>query len=76
MAKKKVGSKFHGPGDKTYMIVGACNGSPSGSCFVVALNYGWSYTGKVCDVEDCHDITEEEFSEMVGGHVEKFRQYE
>jgi hypothetical protein len=76
----KVGSRFDSvnpgfSGSKCFMIVGAAKASPKGECFLASTKYGWSYTGKTVPVENCHNITDEEFSQMVGGHVDRFIQH-
>jgi hypothetical protein len=68
-----VGTRFKSLTDgKKWQIVGAAKGSPDGFCCLSSLKYGWSYTGKMHKVKDCHNIEVNELLEMMGGHMDKF----
>ena len=87
MEKIKVGSFFkntkknpegsgNGIVESLYHIVGGKKGSSSGKAFLSSVWYGWNYTGKEVNVDNFHDISQGEFSEMTGGHPDWFVQIE
>ncbi len=70
----RVGDRFKrsaSPGlpEGVYQIVGAVKGNPSGPCCMASLTYGWSYTGEMIRVGNCHNITANELLSMTSGHV-------
>jgi hypothetical protein len=69
-----VGSRFKNKIDgKKYHIVGAINGSPDGLCCLASMKFGWSYTGEMYPVKNCHEITQDEIDKMMGGHTSLFK---
>ena len=69
-----VGSRFKNKDNgMKYHIVGAMNVSPDGLCCLASLKFGWSYTGEMYPVKNCHEITQVELDKMMGGHTSMFK---
>jgi len=63
-----------GEGDTgEFMLVTASHKVPAGFACMVSVVTGRSYTGEITPIKSSHEISQEEFSVMVGGHTAWFK---